>query len=134
MKKELDEKLVKEYPTIFKNRYSKINESCMAWGFECGAGWYSIIDCLCRCIVEREKNLTDKEKTVFPVVADQVKEKFGELRFYFSGGDEVIEGMVDMATELSRHTCEDCGNTSTAKVRSNFGWLSTLCDTCAIKE
>jgi hypothetical protein len=59
------------------------------------------------------------------VVADQVKEKFGTLRFYYHGGDDVIDGMVQMADALSGVTCEECG--APGKLRQT-GWIRCLCD------
>lgn len=52
-----------------------------------------------------------KYNWVYPpaVKIDQIKEKFGELRFYFSGGDEQIAGMVRMAEYLCNQTCEVTG-------------------------
>lgn len=59
------------------------------------------------------------------VVAIQVKEKFGGLRFYFSGGDDYIDGIVDMAESMSYRTCEKCGAPGTA---TEGGWIQTLCE------
>lgn len=59
------------------------------------------------------------------VVAIQVKEKFGGLRFYFSGGDDYIDGIVDMAESMSYRTCEECGAPGTA---TEGGWIRTLCE------
>ena len=59
------------------------------------------------------------------VVAAQVKEKFGGLRFYYNGGDDYIRGIVDMAEEMSHVTCEECGSPGTS---SNEGWIRTLCE------
>jgi len=59
------------------------------------------------------------------VVIEQVKEKFGELRFYYTGGDEVINGMVRMAESMSSVTCEECG--VPGKLRGS-GWVKTVCD------
>jgi hypothetical protein len=39
----------------------------------------------------------------------QIKEKFGTLRFYYDGGDDHVEGMVDYAEYLSSITCEVTG-------------------------
>jgi hypothetical protein len=58
------------------------------------------------------------------VVADQVKEKFGTLRFYYSGGDNNIDGMVRMAESMSGVTCEECGDPGSA---NGPGWIRTLC-------
>ena len=58
------------------------------------------------------------------VTVDQVKEKFGTLRFYYSGGDEYIAGLVTMAESMSGVTCEECGNPGK---RIGGGWVTTLC-------
>jgi hypothetical protein len=47
MRDELDKALVEKYPLIFKNRYGNMQETAMCWGFECGDGWYNILDTLC---------------------------------------------------------------------------------------
>jgi hypothetical protein len=60
-----------------------------------------------------------------PVVLEQVKEKFGTLRFYYKGGDEYIRGLVALAEDMSAHICEDCGDTGTTR---GGGWVRTLCD------
>ena len=59
------------------------------------------------------------------IVIDQVKEKFGGLRFYYHGGDEQIHGMVRMAELWAGQTCENCGNKGQ---RRQGGWVRTLCD------
>lgn len=64
------------------------------------------------------------------VVLSQVKEKFGTLRFYYDGGNEVIRGMVSMAESMSARTCEECGNPGRTR---GGGWIRTLCDTHAEK-
>jgi hypothetical protein len=61
------------------------------------------------------------------VTLDQVKEKFGTLRFYYSGGDDVIDGMVRMAESMSGVTCEGCGNVGE---RRGGGWVHTYCTPC----
>jgi hypothetical protein len=62
------------------------------------------------------------------LVFTQIKEKYGTLRVYHSGGDEYCEGIIAMAEQMSSVTCEDCG--VPGKVR-NGGWIRTLCDTCS---
>jgi hypothetical protein len=66
-----------------------------------------------------------KSKPIPQVVAVQVKEKFGTLRFYINGGDEAILHYIEMAEAMSAHTCEECGQPG--KLRSG-GWIRTLCD------
>ena len=60
------------------------------------------------------------------VVATQVKEKFGGLRFYFSGGDDYIDGVVALAESMSYRTCEVCGAPGTS---NSEGYIQTLCET-----
>jgi len=125
MKKELDELLCQKYPLIFANRHQPMNETAMCWGFDCGDGWFNILDQLCLNIQYYIEWKNKKETVVEQVVADQVKEKFGTLRFYYSGGDEHIAGMVAMAESMSGVTCEDCGKPGRSR---GFGWITTVCD------
>jgi hypothetical protein len=132
MKQELDEALCAKYPNIFVNRHGDMKETAMCWGFECGDGWYQVLDSLCGQIQHYtdwnnknfEKGYT-QYKQVPQVVATQVKEKFGGLRFYYDGGDDHISGMVRMAESWAANTCEECG--AVGKLRTG-GWIRTLCD------
>ena len=60
MKTELDEALVAKYPKIFKHRHAPMTHTAMCWGFECGDGWYNIIDVLCSNI---QHHVDHKRKT-----------------------------------------------------------------------
>jgi hypothetical protein len=133
MKPELDKLLCEKYPKMLINRNKPMTETCMCWGFECGDGWFQILDSLMGNIQHHidwnnknfEKGYT-QYKQVPQVTLDQVKEKFGTLRFYYTGGDDVIDGMVRMAESMSAVTCEQCGNPGTT---GGQGWISTLCET-----
>jgi hypothetical protein len=59
------------------------------------------------------------------VTFDQIKEKFGGLRIYFSGGDDYVSGVIGMAEDMSYKLCEVCGNKGNA---NKSGWIATLCD------
>jgi hypothetical protein len=56
---------------------------------------------------------------------EQIKEKFGGLRFYYQGGDDYISGMVTMAESWAGRTCETCGEKGDHRTG---GWIRTLCD------
>jgi hypothetical protein len=177
MKQELDKLLCEKYPKMMVNRNKNMQETCMCWGFECGDGWYNILNQLMGNIQhhidwkEKQRNGAIKynematqakagnfemfeedmkalpndeykEKRLAEIVAgdfrplpesipqvilDQVKEKFGTLRFYYSGGDDVIDGMVRMAEAMSGVTCEGCGNVGE---RRGGGWVHTYCTPC----
>ena len=79
----------------------------------------------------REQLLVSKPKPLVPkvqqIVATQIKEKLGSLRFYYDGfGNERIMGMCYMAESLSSTTCEVCGNPG--HVRTNNMSLRARCD------
>ena len=126
MNEELDKQLCEKYPKIFAERHKPMTETAMCWGFECGDGWYQIIDSLCGQIQSYiDWQNRDGPENVKQVVASQVKEKFGGLRFYYDGGDAHVSGMVRMAEAWASLTCEICGNPGTTR---RGGWISTLCD------
>jgi len=177
MKQELDKLLCERYPKMMVNRNKNMQETCMCWGFECGDGWFNILDQLMGSIqhhidwkekqrkwaieynematqakagnfelfeetTKAQPNDEYKEKRLAEIVAgdfrevpesipqvtlDQVKEKFGTLRFYYSGGDDYISGMVSLAESLTGVTCESCGNVGE---RRGGGWVHTYCTPC----
>ena len=120
MDKKLQDKLYKKYPKIFKDRNRSIRESCMGWGIDTGNGWYKILDILCSLLQ------WDTDENKYPqVVASQVKEKYGGLRFYTNGENDTQHGMIKFACALSELTCEECG--SMTDVTQTSGWIVTLC-------
>ena len=133
MKKELDELLCSKYPKLFVERDLPMSQTCMCWGFSCGDGWFNIIDRLCANIQGHIDWKNRTEEVVPQVVVKQVKEKFGTLRFYISGGDEYIHGLVAMAESMSAVTCESCGASGKlygAGEKGITGWMHTHCEPC----
>ena len=47
IRQELDEKLVRDFPKIFRDRHGNMRETAMCWGFQCGDGWFDLIYELC---------------------------------------------------------------------------------------
>jgi len=143
MTPEKDKALCEKYPLIFRDRNASPQHTAMCWGFSCGDGWYDLIDSLCYQIQQHVSNEVSQQKyklksgtlkpedakpdEEFQVVAAQVKEKFGGLRFYVDGGDEYVYGLIAMAESMSYRICEDCGGKGTVH---NDGWVHTLCDAC----
>jgi len=122
MREELEKKLVEKYPNILSEYGGDPRYTCMAWGFECGDGWYSILEELCEKVSK------------FPGFKfDQVKEKFGELRIYFKCNeeyDEEAQKAVDEAEIKSTTVCETCGEKGSRQ--NTNGWLTTECHKCKI--
>jgi hypothetical protein len=116
----------------------------MSFGIECNNGWYELLSSVCWRIFQHERNITDRirirsendkqnnqsDLDYIPVKFDQVKEKYGGLRVYFTGGDDYVDGVVGMAEEYSYKVCEVCGN---AGKPNKGGWITTLCDNCRNK-
>jgi hypothetical protein len=127
MNQELDKLLCEKYPKMMVNRNSPMTETCMCWGFECGDGWFNILDQLMGNIQHHIDWENKTEEVVPQVTLDQIKEKFGTLRFYYTGGDDVIDGMVRMAESMSAVTCEECGNIGECR---GGGWVHTTCTPC----
>ena len=123
MNKDLQDKLINKYPSLFKDRYNDVED--FSFTFECGDGWFDLIDDLCGKIVALGPN----------VYASQVKEKFGGLRFYVDNvtiktSSKIFDEIRD-AESKSFHICEKCG-CDNASTRNSRGWLVTLCDSCYI--
>lgn len=78
-----------------------------------------------------EEMIREPLRTVPPecpqVVVEQVKEKFGTLRFYYQGGDDYIAGLVSMAESMTGITCESCGNPGESY---SGGWVHVSCAPC----
>jgi hypothetical protein len=96
------------------------------FGFECGIGWYDLLDNLLNDIntYYHENYGTIPEE--FHV--DQIKEKFGGLRFYVSGSDKYVDDLISKAEDLSYQTCEFCG--SNDDIMHSSGWIVTACKKC----
>lgn len=132
MDKSLENELEESYPEIFEYYDADIENpapNISLFGFECGDGWYEIIDGLCETITQQDISLR--------VV--QAKEKFGGLRFYYQEVEvedeqqaNLLHGAVKMAESMSFRTCEMCGDTGS--LRDDEGWYKTRCDSCLENE
>lgn len=60
---------------------------------------------------------------VKPVKVDQIKEKFGTLRIYITGGDEYVRGIIGFAEFKSSRTCMFTGEEG--ERGSINGWIVT---------
>ncbi len=66
----------------------------------------------------------DLHPDVSQVVVAQVKSKFGELHFFYDGGDSYCMGAVALAEQMSLKTCERC---SAPGKQISDRWVCTLC-------
>jgi len=127
-----EQKILKKYPLIFRQKDLPMTQTCMCWGLDVGQGWHKLIDTLCASIQGYIDANAKHNPNIHQVEAVQVKEKFGGLRFYTNGEDEVIHGMIWFAEQLSNYICEDCGTMD--NVTQSEGWITTLCEKCRKKR
>lgn len=99
------EEFMSRFPILFQHRKLSMQETCMCWGIECPKGWWHILDQL--CTVLEFHNLEFKDKYGIAIVADQVKEKFGTLRFYYTVRDVNKDGEVVDECEDTRVADEE---------------------------
>lgn len=127
MKKELDEALVRDFPLLYADRDAPMTHTCMCWGFP-GDGWEPLIRRLSTRLEGLIKFLPEDEQKHYR--ASQVKEKFGQLRYYMTCSTDEMEKAIQEAEEESARTCESCGAPGTSR---SGGWILTLCDACKEK-
>jgi hypothetical protein len=76
----------------------------------CDNGWKDII--MTACIEMHHYNIRKQahDLAYTPVRIEQIKEKFGSLRIYTTGGDNWTNGVIDMAESMSKLVCEVSGD------------------------
>lgn len=156
MRGELQLKLAEEFPFMQRKKSLQeqkaeggISDLYGAFGCDVGDGWYDLLRGLC------EEIMAAYQKAGEPVnlVVDQVKEKFGTLRFYyhFEGQPQALHALdllggpsfrfrqektslqkeiadaVRKAEKRSGTVCEKCGGPGTLR---DGPWILTLCDEC----
>lgn len=134
MRPENTKRLYARYPRLYRRKDWPMTKTCMCWGFSCGDGWFDLID---RLSMKLETEIERQRLAGVPeegwIAADQVKEKFGTLRFYLShyshddAASKRVEKAIDTAERESERTCENCG--ASGSIREG-GWVHVYCDKC----
>lgn len=100
-----DQLMCRAFPELFVNRHKSEQESCMAHGFEIPTAWYQLVFDLCSKLHDISVSFH------IPIVVDQVKTKFGMLRFYYTVPEnrqedpavKIINDLVALAELRSQH-------------------------------
>lgn len=134
MKKNIEEikrnkELVKEYPFLLpRNRWTGKPMEDYDYSFteldDMPAGWrkafgMQMLKELKEALVKA--NILDKYRIA------QIKEKYGELRWYDFGNTEEGFKVISKYQELSNYTCIVCGKPAT---KVTTGWILPFCDNC----
>jgi len=140
MEQHLEQTLVKNYPSIFKDIYGDPKETCMSFGIETGTGWYNLIEDSCHSIQETVDLVNHIHPEIgFAVTAAQINEKFGGLRFYIDyhcnktdkelqWAYAKIESVIRFAEKKSYYICDNCGDYM--KYEKSEGWHYPKCVPC----
>ncbi|VVO40441.1 hypothetical protein [Pseudomonas fluorescens] len=104
----------------FRERYPRMFSDRAVDEIYCDPGWKNILIALCDMLQDYLK----RHPEVTPVTVAQIKSKFGELHFFYDGGDAYCRGAVDVAIQLSTKTCSYCGAPGK---QMGSTWINTLC-------
>jgi hypothetical protein len=132
MSPEKSKELISICPELFSDLHEK---SCMyLFGFECGDGWFELLKDLITeireiCRIEGFSRCTWLTEEPSDIKVDQVKEKYGTLRFYTNWSMDEIDRVITIAEEKSAKTCEGCGGEG--KMIRTGGWDHVSCQECS---
>lgn len=148
-----EDRLVQQYPTIFRDWRGDPQQTCMAWGLETPHGWWAVLETACAEITAECARVNAKHPDAgFCVVAEQVKEKFGTLRFYYrveyrvewaethpeapdaiDRACEYLRGVVNHAERMTGRICNECGIEVDPGPHDPEGYRwHTMCPRCAV--
>ncbi|MGG6270682.1 hypothetical protein ACQ4M3_38830 [Leptolyngbya sp. AN03gr2] len=105
MNQEHTEQLFERFDRLYRGRHRPQTENLMCYGFCCGDGWFDLIWQLS----EQIEAYCQQHPQAQDLMATQVKEKFGELRFYTQPKIWDVEYLIDAARMRSLQTCELTG-------------------------
>ena len=100
---------------LYKREYAVVDVATVQK--EVGPGWGGII----------ERLIPDLFALGWNGEINQVKEKFGTLRFYIGAASDEMWKRVSQAEVESESVCEECGAPGEARPGS---WIKTLCLSC----
>ena len=130
MNEKLDNRLCEIAPHLFVDRHASMQTTCMCWGFDCDDGWFKILAKAAKKLEPLVVAAIAKDPKAWDYGffrASQVKEKYGTLRFYLSGGTDRMYAIINEAERQSAKTCETCGKPGKLRGR---GWYYTRCAAC----
>lgn len=103
-----EEEIFKKYPALYKEKDLPMQETCMCLGLEVPESWLPVIDMLSEALTYTYRRHT-KNGHYRPVfIAEQVKSKFNELRFYYKveldiKGEMLEEEKQDAVSEAFKY-------------------------------
>ncbi|NLM19030.1 MAG: hypothetical protein GX217_03280 [Clostridiaceae bacterium] len=147
-----------EFPFMKQNNVKEEHNIYRRWGFECSSGWYELLRNCCQQITDRyaeagvpidfvPAQIKEKFGTLrfyygyedAPCGIAAIDNLWDGTSIRFEPGNECddeekkklrhdIAGIVRVAEERSKHTCEICSKQGI--IRTDLSWIKTLCDSC----
>jgi hypothetical protein len=128
---DIQEELEQIFPELFKDEFG--NEVCMV---DVGGGWSGILEILVHLIKGHVSHTNETKPGNFDLDLlqfRQIKEKFGKLRVYISGGDLTIDAYIQFAEAMSAKICEISGAPGVLCI-NDLGLYKTLSPDVALVE
>jgi len=120
--KEHSQKLITDFPNMFE----------LPYGFECGDGWFQLIYDLSKALyegcIDHGISIGSDQETEDRFYVNQVKEKYGTLRYYTNYRWDWMDLLIDKAEGKSESICEACGKEGFLDKKQN--WYYTRCNNC----
>lgn len=111
-----EKRYLKKYPWFSNKRYSYYDTVPTGWMRSFG----SIL------LKELDKAIKKYELNNYCIL--QIKEKYGSLRWYDHGGNNVTSEIVDKFENLSQNICLICGKPDVGYLK--HGWIYPVCKSC----
>lgn len=127
-----NKKLIQKYPFLQTKDFQGNKTFECTWLDFMPEGWKQCFgELLCEDILKvlQKSSISLEDFTIL-----DIKEKFGTLRVYCTGSNELeceLEDIINKYEYLSKYTCVLCGKVN---VPIYGGWISPYCDECACKS
>lgn len=130
MNEEKTRRLFERFDSLYRGRYLLPIQNSMSFGFGCGDGWFDLLWQLS----EQIEAYCQQHSESADLMAVQVKQKLGELRFYTDPRIWDVEYLIEDARIQSLQTCELTGEPGVLCEQPShpgFCFYQTLCPTKA---
>lgn len=129
MSVEENKKIIEKYPFLAFHNYDGSIDYEVTWYDSMPRGWRIAFGDL---MMDDIKACLEKANYVDKFHIEDIKEKYGELRFYYSGVPESIfdelNNIIETYSTLSQNICIECGEIDVPEFKS--GWIEPLCLKC----
>lgn len=120
MDKERRQQIVEKYSRFFRDENPVDGVILPLKGrFECDDGWLDLI----------ESFFAEADRLNDTIRITQIKEKFGHLNIYYTGGSNELFTFSNKLSHESTKVCEMCG-TRKFVGRTSKGWIKHICYSC----